>query len=130
MSKPSGDAHESNPYQSPHPVANPLPQRVEGFDTQPHRGPLILSLGILGLCMAPFACVVCVPPLLVSMSMSITAWVLGHLDLNTIRRGAMDPSGESATQIGAWFGIAGRDSTAARPNTCWIHRAPGTGRPG
>jgi hypothetical protein len=58
---------------------------------KPHRGGLVLTFGILGL-------VCCMP-------MGIAAWVMGASDLGEIRKGQMDPSGQSTTQIGMILGI-------------------------
>jgi hypothetical protein len=58
---------------------------------QPHRGTLILVLGILSL-------VVCGP-------LGIVAWLLGSSDLKAIESGRMDPSGRDLTQAGRICGI-------------------------
>src|SRR5439155_20145392 len=58
---------------------------------QPHRGTLILVLGILSL-------VVCSP-------LGIAAWVMGNNDLKAMRRGEMDRSGEGTTQAGRICGM-------------------------
>lgn len=58
---------------------------------KPHRGTLILVLGILGL-------ILCQP-------VGIAAWVMGNADLKQIAAGAMDPEGKSMTQIGKILGI-------------------------
>lgn len=58
---------------------------------KPHRGTLILVLGILGL-------VVCGP-------CGIAAWIMGNGDLKEIDAGAMDPSGRSTTNAGRICGI-------------------------
>jgi hypothetical protein len=60
---------------------------------QPHRGTAILVLGILSL-------VVCSP-------LGIAAWVMGNADLQAIRRGEMDPSGEGTVQAGRICGMIG-----------------------
>ena len=60
---------------------------------KPHRGTLILVLGILGL-------VVCGP-------LAIVAWVLGSGDLKQMDAGLMDPAGRSNTQAGRICGIIG-----------------------
>jgi len=57
----------------------------------PHRGGLILALGIIGL-------MVCAP-------VGIVAWLMGNNDLREIRAGAMDPQGEGLTQAGRILGI-------------------------
>ncbi len=57
----------------------------------PHRGALILTLGILGwaICcvFAPFA------------------WAMGHADLQAMRAGKMDPAGKGITQAGMILGM-------------------------
>lgn len=57
----------------------------------PHRGPLILLLGILGW----FTC-----PIL-----GIVAWAMGSSDLREMQYGRMDPSGQGLTQAGQILGI-------------------------
>lgn len=58
---------------------------------KPHRGTLILVLGILGL-------VVCAP-------VGIVAWLLGSGDLKEMDAGTMDPAGRSNTNAGKICGI-------------------------
>jgi len=60
---------------------------------KPHRGTLILVLGILGL-------IVCAP-------LAIAAWVMGASDLKEIDAGTMDPAGRGSTQAGKICGIIG-----------------------
>jgi hypothetical protein len=60
---------------------------------KPHRGTLVLVLGILSL-------VVCAP-------LGIAAWVMGNGDLKEIDAGAMDPSGRSLTNAGRICGMIG-----------------------
>ena len=60
---------------------------------KPHRGTLILVLGILSL-------IVCAP-------LGIFAWVMGNGDLKQIDAGAMDPSGRPLTNAGRICGIIG-----------------------
>jgi hypothetical protein len=60
---------------------------------KPHRGTLILVLGILSL-------VVCGP-------LGIAAWVMGSGDLKEMDAGTMDPSGRGITQAGKICGIIG-----------------------
>ena len=61
---------------------------------KPHRGTLILVLGILGLVLG------CFP-------LSIVAWVMGSGDLKEMDAGAIDPSGRSMTNAGKICGIIG-----------------------
>ncbi|MCF6310825.1 MAG: hypothetical protein L3J39_00080 [Verrucomicrobiales bacterium] len=58
---------------------------------EPHRGTLILILGILGL-------VVCQP-------FGIAAWIMANGDLKKMAAGQMDPEGESLTKTGKICGI-------------------------
>lgn len=62
-----------------------------GHYLQPHRGGLILGLGIASL-------IVCGP-------LGIAAWVMGNSDLAAMRRGEMDPTGEGNTQAGRICGM-------------------------
>jgi len=59
---------------------------------KPHRGVLILVLGILSL-------VGC------GILTGIPAWVMGHSDLKEINAGAMDPAGRGMTQAGKILGM-------------------------
>jgi len=61
---------------------------------EPHRGTLILVLGILSLCMA-------------NLVLGPIAWILGNEDLKKIRAGKMDPEGESSTSTGRTCGMVG-----------------------
>ena len=58
---------------------------------KPHRGGLILGLGIASL-------IVCAP-------LGIAAWTMGNTDLAEMRRGRMDPEGEGMTQAGRICGM-------------------------
>lgn len=58
---------------------------------RPHRGTVILVLGILGL----VCCAIC----------GIVAWVMANGDLKEMQAGRMDPSGQGLTQAGKICGI-------------------------
>ena len=60
---------------------------------KPHRGTLILVLGILGL----IVCAFCAP----------AAWIMGKADLKEMDAGQMDPEGRDVTNIGKILGIIG-----------------------
>ena len=60
---------------------------------KPHRGTLILVLGILGI----VVCAFCAP----------VAWSMGSNDLKEIDAGRMDPQGRDQTNIGKILGIIG-----------------------
>jgi len=57
----------------------------------PHRGTLILVLGILSL-------VVCA-------LLGPVAWIMGNADLKEMKAGRMDPSGEGSTNAGKICGM-------------------------
>jgi hypothetical protein len=59
---------------------------------KPHRGTLILILGILG-------CIFC------GIFTAIPAWIMGNNDLKEMDAGVMDPSGRSITNVGRILGI-------------------------
>jgi hypothetical protein len=58
----------------------------------PHRGTLILILGILGM----------VTPCLI---FAIVSWVMGKMDLDRMKAGEMDADGEPMTKVGMILGI-------------------------
>lgn len=62
---------------------------------QPHRGPLVLILGILALVFN----VCCIP--------GILAWIFGASDLKQMKAGTMDREGEGLTKAGYICGIIG-----------------------
>lgn len=58
----------------------------------PHRGGLILILGLIGFALnCPIFCVM--------------AWIMGAGDIREMRAGRMDPSGEGITQVGKILGM-------------------------
>ena len=58
---------------------------------KPHRGAVILVLGILGFVLCPF--------------FGVAAWVMGSGDMAQIDAGTMDPEGRGLTQAGKVCGI-------------------------
>jgi len=75
-----------------HPVATTQAQApVQSL--APHRGVLILVLGILGI----VCCFIC----------GIIAWVMGNNDIREIDAGRMDPTGRGLTQAGKICGMVG-----------------------
>ncbi len=71
-------------------------------DCEPHRGTLILILGIMSLVMA---WVWFVSP--VALGLGISAWVMGGRDMAKINARRMDPEGRGLTQAGYVCGIIG-----------------------
>ncbi len=81
-------------------LTNPIPVPVMPIKAEswragerPHRGPLILILGILSIITT------CPIP-------GIMAWVMGSADLADMQAGRMDASGQGATQAGRFLGMA------------------------
>jgi hypothetical protein len=75
------------------PAASPDHQQPRsGGSVEPHRGALVLALGILSF-------VVSCPVL------SVAAWWMGNEDLSAMSRGRMDPSGAGITQAGRILGM-------------------------
>ena len=62
-----------------------------GGTMRPHRGAIILVLGILSF--------------LVCFILGIVAWVMANSDLKAMRMGTMDPSGEGLTKAGKIIAI-------------------------
>jgi hypothetical protein len=79
----------TNPYSAP---AGFTPAAARRF-SQPHRGGVILTLGIIGI----VCCQLLAP----------VAWVMGQTDLRQIDSGVMDPEGRTMTQVGMVLGIIG-----------------------
>jgi predicted Zn finger-like uncharacterized protein len=69
-------------------------------DWEPHRGNLVMTLGILAVavfaCFGPF-----------SLILGIIAWVMGRKDLKKMADNVMDPAGEGYTRAGWILGIVG-----------------------
>jgi hypothetical protein len=59
---------------------------------EPHRGTVVLVLGIIGLC-----CGIC----------GLIAFILGIIDIGKMNKGQMDPSGKGMTMAGTIIGIIG-----------------------
>lgn len=88
---------EGAPYGSPREEYEiPAPGRKGPVrrDCVPHRGGVILTLGILSLA----CCGIIFGPM---------AWIMGQNDLAAIRAGNMDPEGEGLTNAGRICGIVG-----------------------
>ena len=61
---------------------------------KPHRGTLILVLGILGLVMC-------------GIFTAIPAWIMGNSDIKQMDVGTMDPTGRGMTNAGRILGMIG-----------------------
>ena len=73
------------------PPVVPMQVQSAGLPLKPHRGAVVLVLGILGI----VVCVIC----------GIIAWVMGNNDLREMAAGTMDPSGRGITQAGKICGM-------------------------
>jgi predicted Zn finger-like uncharacterized protein len=69
-------------------------------DCEPHRGGLVLSLGVMALLLS----FVCGP---VGLVLGLLAWVLGQMDLAKMKEGSMDDDGLGMTQAGWICGMIG-----------------------
>src|SRR5262249_37330336 len=67
-------------------------------DWEPHRGTLVLVLGILSIALFFF-------PL--ALLLGISAWIMGQSDLRKMRLNQMDPVGKGSTEAGWICGIIG-----------------------
>jgi len=76
------------------PVSVPQPPATSGGAlVKPHRGVVVLVLGILGI----VVCFIC----------GIFAWVMGKNDLREMDAGIMDPAGRGITKAGKICGMIG-----------------------
>jgi predicted Zn finger-like uncharacterized protein len=80
------------------------PRRPRRVDLKPHRGALILVLGILSIVVCGF--------------LGPAAWIMGSSDLKEIRAGRMDSEGEATTNAGRICGIIGTFVQLVIPLCC------------
>ena len=73
----------------------PLGSRPQQPNALPHRGNLVLILGLMGIMFN-----VCGVP-------GVLAWIFGSADLKQMKAGTMDPEGEGLTKAGYICGIIG-----------------------
>jgi hypothetical protein len=71
-------------------------RRRRRHDLEPHRGTMILVLGILSIVFTGLGFI-----------LGPIAWIMGSNDLTAIRAGRMDPDGEGTTSAGRICGIIG-----------------------
>lgn len=83
------------------------PYRDVRRDSEPHRGTLILTLGIISIVVSVGG--VCSYGIsgLIGLIIGIFAWVMGQKDLRKMRANEMDPQGLGSTQAGWICGIIG-----------------------
>jgi hypothetical protein len=101
-----GDPSKENPYASPRQTAAPHVELHDQWST-PHRGGLILGLGISGVVLGVLGLMCCALLPVIGLGLSIPAWVMGRRDLQAIVAGTMDPTGQGPTRSGMILGIIG-----------------------
>jgi hypothetical protein len=78
------------------------------LDSEPHRGPLIKTLGIISIVLMPTApCSGGMLSLFIGLGLGITAWEMARRDLARMRAATMDRRGEALTRTGRTLGIIG-----------------------
>jgi hypothetical protein len=70
-------------------------------DCEPHRGGLILGLGIASLCVLGLGSI----GVVIGLILGPMAWIMGSTDMAAIRSGRMDPDGEGQTNAGRICGM-------------------------
>ena len=80
-------------------------QPVAQQPLQPHRGTVILVLGIVGLVVGLLGSCCCGIFGIAGCICGIIAWVMANRDLKEMAAGTMDPSGRGMTQAGKICGI-------------------------
>jgi hypothetical protein len=75
-------------------------------DCEPHRGGLLLGLGLSSFLLGLAAATLVVPGL-VALPLGLVTWRLVGRDLEAMRAGRMDPAGRSWTRVARWDGLGG-----------------------
>ena len=105
--------HPDNLFLAPAADTGPEPAYQPQFETtQPHRGVLLLVLGVVGLAGSGGVALVMTGFVwgligLLGIVPAATAWLLGLADVKAMRSGAMEPSGLVQTRVAMWLGAAG-----------------------
>jgi hypothetical protein len=74
-------------------------------DCEPHRGPLLEGLGIIGVVFGVLASpILCWPAGLVALPVGVGVWAAARRDLRLIRGGVMDPAGRARVDLARQFG--------------------------
>ena len=72
---------------------------------KPHRGSLVLVLGIVGLAMVLPGLLFCGIGTVIAFICGVIAWVMGHKDMKEMDAGRMDPAARGLTKAGKICGI-------------------------
>lgn len=97
-------AHREGEDDRPWEQSQQFPRRR---DAEPHRGTLILVLGIISIVVSAIGGCVYGLGGVIGLPLGIAAWVMGHRDLHKMRQNLMDREGEGLTQAGWICGIIG-----------------------
>jgi hypothetical protein len=76
-------------------------------DSLPHRGGLILGLGIASIVICVLGCGCNGIPALIGIPLGVAAWIMGRNDIRQMSQGMMDADGRGLTQGGHICGIIG-----------------------
>jgi hypothetical protein len=92
-----------NPYQAPAVASAP----ILAPGVRPHRGGLVMTLGIISCGLAVVGLVICNLLELIALPMGIVALTMARKDLKAIAQGTMDRAGQGQTMAGLITGIIG-----------------------
>lgn len=76
-------------------------------DAEPHRGPLLTTLGNIALVSGGVSICLFGLGMIVSLPLGVLTWALANNDLSRMQSGVMDPSGKEATEAGRTCAILG-----------------------
>ncbi len=108
----AGPSNAANPYSAP---AYSGGAGYGGGSYRPHRGGMVLTLGIISLVLAFFGgffSFCCCPFIgwgadVIALALAVPGAILGQMDLKAMKNGQMDPSGRGMTQSGMIMAIIG-----------------------
>src|SRR5260370_7625782 len=106
--RPMSESHQEHITASPRPTPPPIPS--EDRPCAPHRGPLIMILGILGIVLGG-----------IGLILGPIAWIMGRNDLREMDAGRMDSSGRGNTNAGRICGMIATLLHGTGPVTCRAH---------
>jgi hypothetical protein len=96
-------------------------------DCEPHRGKLLLWLGVVGAGCSLLAFCLCVPGL-VGIAIGLPVWVVAAQDLNKMRGGVMDHAGRAQTEealiLGRMAVVLGFALMVLFPAVLWTRLLP------
>ena len=107
---PYGGNVAPNPYGAPSAISQP--NHGFGGGVRSHRGPMVLTFGIISLVLSivgsPAFCCLCMGVFsVIGLGLGIPAWMMGNNDLVAMKNGTMDATGYGSTNAGWIMGIVG-----------------------